>query len=97
VPGVSWEGFVIETLLTVIPQREQASYYRSAGGAEMDLVYLKGVEATLAEWNSQADEEAVGDRHLGPTIGMATGLADRQPHGGGRVAGRPRGMTIDTL
>jgi hypothetical protein len=27
----------------------------------LDLVYLQGVEANLAEWNSQADEEAFGD------------------------------------
>lgn len=38
VAGASWEGFVLETLLTVIPQRAQASFYRTAGGAEMDLV-----------------------------------------------------------
>jgi antitoxin PrlF len=29
--------------------------------APLDLVYLQGVEATLAEWSSQADEEAFGD------------------------------------
>jgi AbrB family looped-hinge helix DNA binding protein len=29
--------------------------------APLDLVYLQGVEANLAEWNSQADEEAFGD------------------------------------
>ena len=27
----------------------------------LDLVYLRGVEANLAEWNSQADEEAFRD------------------------------------
>ena len=38
VAGASWEGFVIETLLTLMPQRCQAFFYRSAGGAEIDLV-----------------------------------------------------------
>ena len=38
VAGASWEGFVLETLLTVMPQRCQAFFYRTAGGAEMDLV-----------------------------------------------------------
>lgn len=38
VAGASWEGFVIETLLTAMPQRCQAFFYRTAGGAEMDLV-----------------------------------------------------------
>jgi predicted AAA+ superfamily ATPase len=34
----SWEGFVIENLLAVAPQRTQASFYRTAAGAEIDLV-----------------------------------------------------------
>jgi len=38
VAGASWEGFVLETLLTVMPQRCQAFFYRTAGGAEMDLI-----------------------------------------------------------
>lgn len=38
VAGASWEGFVLETLLTLMPQRCQAFFYRTAGGAEMDLV-----------------------------------------------------------
>ncbi len=29
--------------------------------APLDLMYLQGVEANLAEWNSQADEEAFAD------------------------------------
>ncbi|MFQ5478816.1 MAG: ATP-binding protein [Candidatus Binatia bacterium] len=38
VVGQSWEGFVIETLLSVAPQRSEASFYRAPGGAEIDLV-----------------------------------------------------------
>ena len=38
VAGKSWEGFVIESLLAVLPSRVQACYYRTAGGAEIDLV-----------------------------------------------------------
>ncbi|MDE0169052.1 MAG: ATP-binding protein [bacterium] len=38
VVGASWEGFVIETLLSVAPSRAEASFYRSSGGAEIDLV-----------------------------------------------------------
>lgn len=38
VVGGSWEGFVIENLLSRIPARVQAGYYRTAGGAEIDLV-----------------------------------------------------------
>ena len=36
--GPSWEGFVIETLLGSAPYPNHASYYRSAGGAGIDLV-----------------------------------------------------------
>ncbi|MGD0679227.1 MAG: ATP-binding protein [Polyangiaceae bacterium] len=38
VVGASWEGFVIENLLAVAPERTQASFYRTANGAEIDLV-----------------------------------------------------------
>jgi predicted AAA+ superfamily ATPase len=38
VVGTSWEGFVIENLLSVVPDRTQASFYRTAAGAEIDLV-----------------------------------------------------------
>ena len=34
----SWEGFVIEDILGAAPPRVQASFYRTAGGAEIDLV-----------------------------------------------------------
>jgi predicted AAA+ superfamily ATPase len=36
--GASWEGFVIENLLASAPPRTQASFYRTAAGAEIDLV-----------------------------------------------------------
>ncbi len=38
VVGASWEGFVIENLLTVAPEQTKASFYRTAAGAEIDLV-----------------------------------------------------------
>ena len=38
VVGASWEGFVIEALLAELPAGAQASFYRTAAGAEMDLV-----------------------------------------------------------
>jgi len=36
--GTSWEGFVIENLLSVAPERTAASFYRTSAGAEIDLV-----------------------------------------------------------
>jgi len=38
VVGGSWEGFVIENILAVAGPRVQPYFYRSAGGAEIDLV-----------------------------------------------------------
>lgn len=38
VVGRSWEGFVIENVLAVAPERSLASYYRTSAGAGTDLV-----------------------------------------------------------
>ena len=36
--GPSWEGHVVENLIGACPSRTRASFYRTASGAEMDLV-----------------------------------------------------------
>ena len=47
--GASWEGFVIENLLAVAPERTKASFYRTAAGAEVDLLLeLGGTEGLWA-------------------------------------------------
>ena len=38
VVGGSWEGFVVESILGVAPAHAQCGYYRTRGGAEIDLV-----------------------------------------------------------
>ena len=38
VVGGSWEGFVSETIVGALPRRASCGYYRTAGGAEVDLV-----------------------------------------------------------
>jgi uncharacterized protein len=38
VVGQSWEGFVIENLLDSLPDLAQGYFYRTAGGAEIDLL-----------------------------------------------------------
>lgn len=38
VVGASWEGFVIENLLAAAPARTVPSFYRTAAGAEIDLL-----------------------------------------------------------
>jgi predicted AAA+ superfamily ATPase len=44
VAGPSWEGFVIENLLAVAPERTRASFYRTARGAEIDLLLELGAQ-----------------------------------------------------
>lgn len=36
--GTSWEGFAIENIIASLPEGARASFYRSAAGAEIDLV-----------------------------------------------------------
>ncbi len=36
--GASWEGFVIENLLSLAPDGTESFFYRSSGGAEIDLI-----------------------------------------------------------
>ncbi len=38
VAGGSWEGYVIENLLSVAPERTKAYFYRTTAGAEVDLL-----------------------------------------------------------
>lgn len=43
VVGKSWEGFAIENIMSILPHDAEAFYYRTAGGAEIDLlVELRG-------------------------------------------------------
>lgn len=36
--GKSWEGFAVENILSVLPSRSESYFYRTAAGAEVDLV-----------------------------------------------------------
>ncbi|WP_236848955.1 DUF4143 domain-containing protein [Candidatus Thiodictyon syntrophicum] len=70
--GASWEGFVIETLLRAAPERSQPSFYRTATGAEVDLVLeLPGNRLWAIEIK----------RGLAPKVepGLRTALADLNP------------------
>ena len=48
VVGRSWEGWVIETLLSVLPWPSSASFYRTSAGAEVDLVIERAGGQTWA-------------------------------------------------
>lgn len=50
IAGVSWEGFVVENLLSLLPKGSEAWFYRTAAGAEIDLVIqLSGKELWAIE------------------------------------------------
>jgi hypothetical protein len=72
VVGASWEGFVIENLLACAPPRTEASFYRTAGGAEVDLIL------TFRDGRSWAVEIKRG---LSPVLnaGFFTALDDLKP------------------
>lgn len=72
VVGQSWEGFVIESLLAAAPWRSQASFYRTAAGAEIDLV-IEHPDGTL--WAIEIK------RGLSPRLGKGfhQAMADLEP------------------
>jgi len=72
VAGASWEGFVIETLLAVAPQGCEGWFYRTAAGAEIDLVL---------EWSPQRRWAIEIKRSLSPRLGkgLHQARADLQP------------------
>lgn len=46
--GSSWEGFVIEQILGIIPKGWQAFFYRTGAGAEIDLLLINGKNEPIA-------------------------------------------------
>jgi len=46
--GKSWEGFVVENIHSVLPRHAQTYYYRTAAGAEIDLVIKLSVSEIWA-------------------------------------------------
>ncbi|MDZ4666252.1 MAG: ATP-binding protein [bacterium] len=42
--GYSWEGYVIEQIISLLPSTVQPYYYRTHDGAEIDLILVKGIK-----------------------------------------------------
>jgi uncharacterized protein len=69
VGGASWEGFVIENLLAAAPARTIPSFYRTAAGAEIDLLleipgrglWAFDIKRSLAAKPEKGFHLAVGD------------------------------------
>ena len=71
--GASWEGFVINNLLANAPNRTLPSFYRTSGGAEIDLILE--FPGRLEKW---AIEIKAGSNEK-PTRGFYNALADIEP------------------
>ena len=71
--GGSWEGFVIENLVALSPDRTVASFYRTSSGAEIDLVLeLPGGDVWAIEIKS--------GRSATPSKGFCNACEDIQPN-----------------
>lgn len=69
--GASWEGWVIEQISAVLPLGWQMSFYRSAAGAEIDVVLDKGRRRVAIEIKFSSAPK--------PTKGFWQALEDLQP------------------
>jgi predicted AAA+ superfamily ATPase len=72
VVGASYEGFVIENLLRCAPEQVQGYFYRTSGGAEIDLLLV---------WRDGKSWAIEVKRSLSPTVGRGfhSGCADLRP------------------
>jgi predicted AAA+ superfamily ATPase len=48
IPGPSWEGFVIENLITAAGEGRTPYFYRTEDGAEVDLLFERGGKPEIA-------------------------------------------------
>lgn len=65
VVGASWEGFVIENLLSCLPIGVTPWYYRTAAGAEIDLVIEQGNKKYAIEIKRSLSPSLSKGFHLG--------------------------------
>lgn len=73
IAGGSWEGFVVESLLTVAPPGTEASFYRTSAGAEVDLVLRFPGDR---RWAIEIKRSLVPT----PTRGFHNACAEIEPH-----------------
>lgn len=67
--GNSWEGFVIQQILSVLPAGIQTYFYRTAAGTELDLLLVRGdkvmvgmeIKMSTAPQLTRGNTEAIND------------------------------------
>jgi uncharacterized protein len=64
IAGASWEGFVVENLIAAAGERRTSYYYRTADGAEVDLLFERGgrIEVMIEIKRSTAPKLSKGFR-----------------------------------
>src|SRR5215203_1332915 len=72
VAGASWEGLVLENVINVVGEQAEPSFYRTSGGAEIDLVLT---------WRDGREWAIEVKRSAAPRVerGMRSALEDLQP------------------
>lgn len=65
VVGASWEGFVIENLLSCLPTGATPWFYRTSAGAEIDLVIEQGSKKFAIEIKRSSAPNLSKGFHLG--------------------------------
>jgi hypothetical protein len=69
IAGASWEGFVIENIITAAGNRWQPSYLRTSNGAEIDLLLERGGRRYLFECKlSKAPKPSRGFHELAESL-----------------------------
>ncbi len=83
VVGASWEGFVLENLLTLLPWRAEPFHYRTAGGAEVDLVlaFSSGERWAIEVKRSPTSKPQRGFHEACETLGVHRKLLVRSGEG----------------
>ena len=102
--GASWEGHVIETLIRAAPPRTEASFYRTAAGAEIDLLldvpggktWAIEIKRGLAPKVEKGFREALADVQPARAFLVYSG-AERYPKGAGVEAISVRELAQELL
>ena len=73
VVGKSWEGFVIENVAAYLPPQARLYYYRTASGAEIDLLIEFGISEIWAIEIKRGEQVSLGKgfyASMWPSIGL---------------------------
>lgn len=108
VAGASWEGFVIETLIATAPDGTQSNFYRTAAGADVDLLltfpgrrpWALEIKRSLTPKIDRGFHEACEDLNPERRIVVLSwhgGLSAEERRGGLAIDGHRRGHSGTTL